>query len=661
MNALVVCPECNRKLKVPESAAGKAIRCPGCKTVIPAKKGMPPEKTKATNPQSPPREAVATAPTRPSAEIPTRTRPPIVEEGTEEEPSPRKKTRKGSSTGWIVGLIVGGAVLFLGLVGGGIGLIVYFVLNKTIPDAEWQSFSPPNGGCTILMPGTPVPQTMNMLGIPLTQYQVERKKENAVFELAIFDLPPQLLRPNVLQDIVNGSRNAVVAQTNGTVKSETSITLGNMEGREYQIQKERGTLITRTYLTKIGNTHRVYIVVAGGDFIKPNNGDAARFFDSFQVTSPATPPNLGGNPVAQGPQPPVINPPTVNPPAVNPPRPNPGSQRPRPNRQPKSSGMPGERAVWSETSGTQTLCLAFSPDSTLLAVGHWDKKVRLWDVAGGTDRHVIPTPDLGSVRAVAFHPDGSTLAAAGDDGKVILWDTASGKERSRFQVRHARPKEKFYATALQFHPEGKSVAVAVKTWGNTFPEVHLWNLENNTERAALRDFKEEVKKLTFIAEGAIVVLMPSSVRIWDTAANQIRREFKAEKPAGQFITSALSPDGQTLATMCQDKKLRMWRVSDGVCTQTWPVTVDLVRQNGCPFAFRPDGKYLAMRGLHGKGGFDSKIHFWDAKTGNELNVQGGPIFANIDVMAFSPDSTLLAWHSNEGPHLIELTSLLTNP
>jgi hypothetical protein len=30
----VTCPGCNKKLKVPESAAGKKVRCPGCKGVV---------------------------------------------------------------------------------------------------------------------------------------------------------------------------------------------------------------------------------------------------------------------------------------------------------------------------------------------------------------------------------------------------------------------------------------------------------------------------------------------------------------------------------------------------------------------------------------------------------------------------------------------------
>src|SRR5262245_64226036 len=57
------------------------------------------------------------------------------------------------------------------------------------------------------------------------------------------------------------------------------------------------------------------------------------------------------------------------------------------------------------------LCLAFSPNGTMLASGEVDRKIRLWDLATGKQTAVLEGHQK-QVAAVAFSPDGSTLASA---------------------------------------------------------------------------------------------------------------------------------------------------------------------------------------------------------------------------------------------------------
>lgn len=653
MSPFVICSSCQRKLKVPETAVGKAIRCPTCKAAIPIAEGARTEGPEQSTSAPLEREGVTIAPGNPSLAIPLRQREREREEFADGEPrQTNKRMRKGVSSGLILGLVGGGVLLTLALFGGGVGMLVYFALNRSIPEADWQSFSPPGSGCTLLMPGTPVAKPSTINGVALDKYMVERKRERIVFGFAFLTLGANPLKANIQEGMFDAGRDELLRRMNGTLASERAITLGDVPGREIEVLASDGSrLVSRLYLARVGGANRFYEISAGGYAVSRDKGDVVRYFDSLRMDASATPPTTLGGPVAQGPQPPVFIRPRPNPAP-------PGRPKPRPKQRPNPPAPPGERAVWDETSGTQTISLAFSPDSATLAVGHWDKKLRLWDVAGGKDRRVIRTDDSGPVMAVAFSKDGKRLACDGDDGKqgiVLLWDVSDSnapQQWRRIQVQHTRGKAR--AKALCFSADGKSLAVGLVPDDNNYgSQILLWDLENNKEHAALRDCKEPVKKLRFTPEGAIVVLMPGLVRVWDPAANRILREFKGQNPAEQFITSALSPDGKTLATMCQDKKLRMWRLSDGICQQTWPMTVDLIRQNGCPFEFTPNGKYLAMRGQ------GSQFHLWDAQTGKELKLaKGGASFENIDVMAFSPDSRFLAWHGNHGPKIMEVAALV---
>lgn len=66
---LVTCPECNKKLKVPESVYGKKIRCPGCKNPV----AVPGH---AVSSQPVPRQTVPPSPV-PPMEIPPPIQPPL--------------------------------------------------------------------------------------------------------------------------------------------------------------------------------------------------------------------------------------------------------------------------------------------------------------------------------------------------------------------------------------------------------------------------------------------------------------------------------------------------------------------------------------------------------------------------------------------------------
>ena len=73
-------------------------------------------------------------------------------------------------------------------------------------------------------------------------------------------------------------------------------------------------------------------------------------------------------------------------------------------------------------------CLAFSPDSQMLATGSKDKTLRMWDRSTGKEKWTVKCPD--GVHALAFTPDGKKLAGSGDK-TIRLWAPLSGKEQVR--------------------------------------------------------------------------------------------------------------------------------------------------------------------------------------------------------------------------------------
>jgi WD40 repeat protein len=143
------------------------------------------------------------------------------------------------------------------------------------------------------------------------------------------------------------------------------------------------------------------------------------------------------------------------------------------------------------------------------------------------------------------------------------------------------------------------------------------------------------------------------VKVCDPATLQVRRELPAQPAHAPFITSALSADGQKLATLGDDKSLKLWRLSSGERLQTWAMKAEVHRHTYFALEFSPDGKLLAL------GGQDPYLYLWDARAGKELKVRRvGHSSGFVGLLAFSPDGRWLACQSSNGPAILEVATVL---
>jgi len=111
----------------------------------------------------------------------------------------------------------------------------------------------------------------------------------------------------------------------------------------------------------------------------------------------------------------------------------------------------GRRAVFS---------VAFHPDATLLASGHWDN-ITLWDVRTG-ERLALLQGFGRYVTGIRFSPDGKLLAAGTDSGGLRIWDVAN---RTPLHVLDLQGGD---VSTPAFSPDGRLVAAGVYGTGTAF-------------------------------------------------------------------------------------------------------------------------------------------------------------------------------------------------
>jgi WD40 repeat protein/DNA-binding SARP family transcriptional activator len=227
------------------------------------------------------------------------------------------------------------------------------------------------------------------------------------------------------------------------------------------------------------------------------------------------------------------------------------------------------------------LGLAFSPDSTTLAVGsitftHAETQdqsyVRLWDVDSGkpitSDLPGIPTGVW--LWSIAFSPDGRTLAGGGPvyptkdasldaaSGRVYLWSTAApGQLMGSFGTPVGRP----VAGPLSFTPDGSLLIVPTGFDNGAF-------LSWDTKARAIVRTTPSVDGGVYAADisndGRTLVTGATDgiVHLWDVASGApIGTPLTGLKPPA--VTVDMSPDGSTVVGADASGEVLLWDVTTG--------------------------------------------------------------------------------------------------
>jgi WD40 repeat protein len=307
---------------------------------------------------------------------------------------------------------------------------------------------------------------------------------------------------------------------------------------------------------------------------------------------------------------------------------------------------------------------AFAGKSNVLATGHDDGVVRLWDAQHDLDQefdgHGQP------VSALAFNAERTLLASAGEDRLIHVWDVATGRRLGTLAGHTDRIQ------ALAWHPTQPRLISAA--WDTT---TRIWDTTRFEPVILLNAHAEQVTAAAFSPRGHFLACADSAraIYLWDPATARILHILKAH--AAEVRCLAFSPDGETLASGGADHLINLWELGAGklrldqrdavvdraslavspdgqrlVSTgggadlREWDTATGklVLRPEESPvlhtLAYSPDGRWIAG------GGPDTHVRLWDAATGRlEATLEGhkGPVSA----LGFSPDSRLLASVSNE--------------
>jgi ferric-dicitrate binding protein FerR (iron transport regulator) len=247
--------------------------------------------------------------------------------------------------------------------------------------------------------------------------------------------------------------------------------------------------------------------------------------------------------------------------------------------------------------------LAVARNGKTVAVGQIDGSVRLWDLTSGEQVRWLGR--LGKpIRTLAFSHDSSFLAVGGEEKQLVVWEVATG--RTHFQ----QGLPPLYALAW-----GQDDRVLLSAgWQRTVGR----NLDRVVRRFDGATGKVVTKTRLPAPDGEFVVCMAfhrtslvaegnkaNQARVWDTTTGEVLGTFPGHQNHVTAVT--FSPDGAILATGSQDKTVRLWDVSP---PRKRAVLHGHRHTINC-LAFAQGGHTLAS------GSTDGTVRLWDVESGQE--------------------------------------------
>jgi WD40 repeat protein/predicted Ser/Thr protein kinase len=248
----------------------------------------------------------------------------------------------------------------------------------------------------------------------------------------------------------------------------------------------------------------------------------------------------------------------------------------------------------------EVLSAAYSPDGEWVASGGTDRTVRLWRATGRQEIAVLHG-HTGAVTEVAFAPDGRRLASMSQD-RGLRWagDNSVGVWEVDFHAGLPVLRgHTSYVYPTAFSPDGRWIAS-----GGWDRKIRLWDAATGEECATLQQ-PGVVRALAFSPDGTWLLGggdFEGELLQWDVATGRVRNRFRG---VGQSVWSlAFSPDGTRVA-------VGNYNPAAGDTMSVLDVTTgqEVGAGEGIPFAFSPDGKWLA-----GRDASEKVVVLWDART-----------------------------------------------
>lgn len=267
---------------------------------------------------------------------------------------------------------------------------------------------------------------------------------------------------------------------------------------------------------------------------------------------------------------------------------------------------------------------ALSPDVKYLVKGKIGKIARMWEINSGAIAQEFHGHEK-AVLCIKFTKDGKKLITGSADNTVRIWNTESGEEELTLKGH----RDVIFSVALS-EDENKLIT---GSWDGT---AKVWETSSGKLLQTLTFENSAPYQVGFFNNDiyAFVAGLDKSLKLYELDAKQEVRNYIGHTDVIQTFDN--HPDGNQIASVSWDGKLKVWNVTTGL--QAWKAGSEEPLYAVC---YNQAGNQLAY------GGADRLLRLVQADNGNVVKVYDGHVAAITDIQ-FSADNKYLISASEDG-------------
>ncbi len=279
-------------------------------------------------------------------------------------------------------------------------------------------------------------------------------------------------------------------------------------------------------------------------------------------------------------------------------------------------------------------CVAWAPNSRLLAGGGNNMLVKIWDMGSGKVTSVLQG-HTDFVQGLAWSKDGLNLASASADKTILIWDPLQGGP-----PQHALSGHTDTVYSVAWSPDATLLASA-----SADKTILIWDARlGGPPKQTLLGHTDAVYSVAWSPDGQFIASGSNdgTTRIWDAHTGSLAQHL-LNNNTGFVRGVAWSPDSQQVASAARNQSVTIWN-----------------EDTSYPPAFTLSGPKDALtsvdwsqnRAFVVAGSADHSVTIWDAhQAGPALTTLTGHSDV-INSVAWSPDTNLLASASSDNTIII---------